>query len=141
MSQHVFRHRTWTAVGAAVALAVLGTLPAGAQRGQPPPAETRAPIDLAGYWVSVVTEDWEWRMVTPMKGDYARVPLNAEGRRLADTWDMAKDAADGNQCRPFGVGGLMRMPGRLHITWQDPNTLKLEADATFPFRARAAARG
>src|SRR5947209_3371794 len=27
------------------------------------------PIDLTGYWVSVVTQDWRWRMVTPAKGD------------------------------------------------------------------------
>jgi len=26
------------------------------------------------------------------------------------------------------MAGLMRMPTRLHITWQDPNTLKIESD-------------
>lgn len=88
-----------------------------------------APIDLTGYWASIVTEDWRWRMVTPRKGDYASVPLNPEGRKMADTWDLAQDAADGNQCRAFGVGGIMRIPGRLHITWQDPNTLTIETDA------------
>ena len=35
---------------------------------QPPkPAEQAAPVDFTGYWVSVVTEDWRWRMVTPIK--------------------------------------------------------------------------
>jgi len=106
------------------------TLAAQQGRGGPPqPAQARAPIDLTGYWVSVVTEDWRWRMVTPPKGDFASVPLNAEGQRAANAWDLARDIADGNQCKPFGVGGLMRMPGRLHITWRDPNTLKIEADA------------
>ena len=40
-----------------------------------------APEDLTGYWVSVVTEDWRFRMVTPAKGDFASVPLNGPGRR------------------------------------------------------------
>ena len=34
-----------------------------------------APVDLTGYWVSVVTEDWRWRMKTPPKGDVASLPL------------------------------------------------------------------
>jgi hypothetical protein len=104
----------------------------GAQPAQPQPArtaKTAAPIDLTGYWVSVVTEDWRWRMLTPSKGDYASVPLNQEARKIGDTWDLAKDEASGNACRPFGVGNIMRMPGRLHITWQDDSTLKLEFDA------------
>src|SRR5439155_4088276 len=65
------------------------------QRGQQPrrTPQAGAPIDLTGYWVSIVTEDWRFRMVTPPKGDYASVPLNAEGRRVADTWDLAKDVA------------------------------------------------
>ncbi len=44
-----------------------------------------APIDMTGYWVSVVTEDWKFRMVTPPKGNYAGVPLNAAGRKVADS--------------------------------------------------------
>ena len=103
---------------------------ASAQRGGPPqPAQARAPIDLTGYWESVITEDWRWRMLTPPKGDTLSVPLNAEGVRAAQAWDFAKDVAAGNQCKPFGVGGIMRMPTRLQITWQDPNTLKIETDA------------
>src|ERR1700704_2539947 len=87
-----------------------------AQRGQgrggaPPTARAAAPVDLTGYWVSVVTEDWRFRMVTPPKGDYASVPLNAEARRVADAWDLSKDGA----CDAFGAAALMRIPGRLHI--------------------------
>ena len=96
------------------------------QRGGTAPRAS-APIDLTGYWVSVVTEDWRWRMLTPPKGDYASVPINAEGRRIADTWDPARAAADG--CKAYGAAGIMRMPGRLHITWDNDNTLKIEADA------------
>jgi hypothetical protein len=103
------------------------------RRGGPPPApqpaQALAPIDVAGYWVSVVTEDWRWRMVTPQKGDYTSLPLNPEGRRVAEQWDLAKDDASGNQCKAFGIGGIIRQPGRMHITWQDDNTLKIEFDA------------
>jgi hypothetical protein len=97
--------------------------------GPPPTAQAQAPIDLTGYWVSVVTEDWRWRMLTPAKGDYASVPLNAEGQRVAGLWDLEKDKADGNLCRAFGAAGLLRLPLRIHITWQDASTLKLETDS------------
>jgi hypothetical protein len=84
---------------------------------------------MTGYWVSVVTEDWRFRMVTPPKGNYSGVPLNAEGRKLADTWDPVKDETAGNQCRSYGAPGLMRVPGRLHITWDNDTTMKIETDA------------
>jgi hypothetical protein len=85
-------------------------------------------VDLSGYWVSVITEDWRFRMVTPPKGDFASVPLNAEGVRVGKEWDPAKDIAAGEQCRAFGAAGIMRMPVRLHVTWQDASTLKIEID-------------
>jgi hypothetical protein len=88
-----------------------------------------APIDLTGYWVAVVTEDWRHRMATPRKGDFESLPLNAEGRRVANEWNLEADNAAGQQCKAFGVGGLMRQPGRLHITWTDDDTLKVEFDA------------
>ena len=96
-----------------------------------PPRTPRAlaPVDLTGYWVSVVTEDWRWRMLTPPKGDAQSVPINAEGKRVTDAWDLAKDEAAGVQCKAFGIGGVMRLPGRLHIAWQDESTLKIETDA------------
>ena len=97
--------------------------------GPPPTAKALAPYDLTGYWVSVVTEDWRYRMVPPAKGDYQAVPINPEGRKLADAWDPAKDEAAGNQCKYYGAAALMRIPGYLHITWQDDNTLKIETDA------------
>jgi hypothetical protein len=92
-------------------------------------AKAAAPVDLTGYWVSVVTEDWLYRMLTPAKGDYASVPLNAEGRKVADAWDPAKDEAEGNPCKAYGAPAIMRVPGRLHITWQDDNTLQIETDS------------
>jgi hypothetical protein len=116
-------------VMAAVGFGAAGQPPGRGRGGPPPPAREGAPIDLTGYWVSVVTEDWRHRMMTPQKGDYESVPLNAAGRRLADGWDPARDDASGNACRAFGVGNIIRQPGRLRITWDDANTLKLEFDA------------
>jgi hypothetical protein len=92
-------------------------------------AKSIAPVDFTGYWVSVVSEDWRHRMMTPRKGDYESLPLNAEGRRVAEMWDLAKDDQAGLQCKAFGIGGIMRQPGRLHITWQDDDTLKIDFDA------------
>jgi hypothetical protein len=95
----------------------------------PANARTAAPVDLTGYWVSIVTEDWRYRMVTPAKGDYPSIPLNPEGRKLADAWDPAKDEASGNQCKSYGAGNIMRQPGRVHITWENDNVLKIDTDA------------
>jgi hypothetical protein len=109
--------------------AVTASAQRGGGRGGPPATgKAGAPMDLTGYWVSIVTEDWRYRMMTPAKGDYPSVPLTEEGRKAADSWDPAKDEAEGNQCKAYGAGGIMRMPGRLHITWQDDNTLKVEMD-------------
>src|SRR5262245_41695808 len=101
----------------------------GGQRCAALAAKAIAPIDLTGYWVAVVSEDWRHRMTTPRKGDFESLPLNAEGTRVANTWDLARDNQAGLQCKAFGVGGIMRQPGRLHITWQDDNTLKIDFDA------------
>jgi hypothetical protein len=105
-----------------------------AQRGGGPPAPPRvpraaAPFDLTGYWVSVVTQDWRWRMVTPAKGDYQGIPITPDARKVADAWDPAKDETAGEQCKSYGAPGLMSVPGRVHITWQDDTTLKVETDA------------
>jgi hypothetical protein len=102
----------------------------GARQGGPPPTpRSAAQIDLTGQWVSVVSEDWRWRMVTPPKGDYASVPITAAARKIADSWDLAADNAAGNQCRAFGAAAIMRQPTRLRISWQDDTTLKIETDA------------
>jgi hypothetical protein len=97
-----------------------------AQRGQP--ARAAAPVDLTGYWLTIVTEDWRYRMVTPARGDHPSVPLNGAGNMVANTWDPAKDEAAGEQCRAYGAAGVMRLPGRIHITWQDDTTLKIETE-------------
>ena len=113
------------------AIVALGASTASAQgRGNQPAASpwAAAPIDLTGYWVAVISEDWRWRMVTPAQGDYASIPLTQAGKDLADTWDPAKDVAAGEQCKSYGAPGLMRAPTRLHITWQGEDTLQVATD-------------
>ena len=97
--------------------------------GGPPNAKAAAPVDLTGYWVSVITEDWKYRMVTPRRGDYQSVPMTLESKRVADAWDPAKDEAAGEQCKSYGAAAVMRLPTRVHFTWQDDNTLRLDMDA------------
>ncbi|OFW30223.1 MAG: hypothetical protein A3G76_14495 [Acidobacteria bacterium RIFCSPLOWO2_12_FULL_65_11] len=119
---------------AAAIVAVSITVPAAAQRGggqagPPPTARAAAPVDLTGRWVSVVTEDWRYRMMTPARGDHPGIPLTADGNRIANAWDPAKDEAAGEQCRAYGAAGVMRAPGRLRITWENDSTLKVETEA------------
>ena len=111
-----------------LAVPVFGQAPGG--RGGPAPAaKPAAPIDLTGYWVSVVTEDWRYRMVVPAPGDYQGVPMTAAAVKVASTWDPAKEEASGDLCKAYGAPSILRVPGRLHITWQDDQTLKMETDA------------
>jgi len=138
MHRKIFQGRTASLLisAAALALSIAGVMygqGGRGGRGGPPPVpltpKQNAPEDLTGYWVSLVTEDWRFRMVTPAKGDYASVPLNGPGRAMANQWDPDKDIAAGEQCKSYGAPGLMRVPGRLHITWVDDKTLKVEMDS------------
>jgi len=101
----------------------------GGQAGPPQTAKAAAPVDLTGTWVPLITEDWRVRMVTPKKGDYESVPISPEGRKVADAWDPAKDETAGQQCKAYGAGGVMRMPGRIRISWENDTTLKVETEA------------
>ncbi len=106
--------------------------PPAARRGGPPPAAQQAArFDLTGYWVSVVTEDWRWRMLTAPTGDVGSIPANAASRKEALKFDGSKYGpawTNKIDCRAYYAGGLMRMPTRLHITWAGPDTLKIESD-------------
>jgi hypothetical protein len=131
------RHRILTGTG--LFLVSLLLTPAGlyAQRGgrgggagaAPQNPRAGAAIDLTGYWVSVVTEDWRYRMVVPAPGDYQGVPMTPEARKIADSWDINKEAASPDQCKSYGAPALLRVPGRMHITWQDDQTLRMDYDA------------
>ena len=115
------------AVGASIAVAMSGARLLAQQAATTAPRTPRAaaPIDLTGNWVSVVTEEWLWRMTTPRKGDYTSIPLSDEGRRVADLWDPATDGS----CKAYGAGGLMRIPMRLRIAWRGDEALAVETDA------------
>jgi hypothetical protein len=92
----------------------------------PQPPRAAAPFEITGNWVSIVTEDWRWRMVTPPKGDYTSLTmLNQKGRAAADAWDPATDGS----CKAYGAAALMRMPTRLRIRWESDTVLTLETDA------------
>jgi len=95
----------------------------------PPSARDSAPIDITGYWVSYVTENWRYRMVTPAKGEYRRIPASPAALPLINAWDPAADEKAGNQCKSYGAAAIMNVPGRLHITWQDASTLRIDTDA------------
>src|SRR4051812_1347758 len=101
------------------------------RQGSVPSASARdtAPIDLTGYWVSYVTENWRYRMVTPAKGEYRRIPASPAALPIINAWDPAADERAGNQCKSYGAGAIMSVPGRLHITWQDADTLRIDTDA------------
>jgi len=120
---------------AALAAAAMLAKPAhvqGQNRGAPPApptAKASAPIDLTGYWVAFVNEDWRYRMVTPAKGDYRGVPITREALKIVNDWNPAADEAAGQQCKSYGAAAIMRVPGRIHVTWQDDNTLRLDTDA------------
>jgi len=98
-------------------------------QGPPPTPQAAEVVDLTGNWVSLIDDEWRWRMITPAKGDVSFVPVNAEARRIANHWDPAKDEAEGNACRAFGAAGIMHLPTRLHVSWSDEKTLEIDTDA------------
>jgi hypothetical protein len=108
---------------------VLAAVHARAQAGREPTPKAAAAFDMTGYWASLITQNWRYRMVTPAKGDYIGVPMTPASKRIADAWDPAKDEATGNQCKSYGAAGIMMLPEHLHITWQDENTMRMDVDA------------
>jgi hypothetical protein len=91
---------------ALVLVSALVTTVAGQRRGRPltpPSPRAAAPIDLTGYWVSIVNEDWCYRMTTAARGDAGGVPLSAAGRAAAASWDPAHAGDPGERCRPYGA--------------------------------------
>jgi hypothetical protein len=121
-------------IAAAIASLASARTTAQQAQGAPPPAtvaqaaRVAAPIDMTGTWVSVINEDWQWRFVTPIVGDYTGIPLNADGDRLARQWNPDADAKAGQTCKGFGAAGINRLPTRLQISWVDDNTMKLDFD-------------
>jgi hypothetical protein len=92
-------------------------------------AQAVAPFDMTGYWTSVITQSWRLRMVVPPKGDYMGIPMLPAAKQVADAWDPNRAVPADEQCKGYGAAIIMNMPERLHITWQDANTLKMDIDA------------
>jgi hypothetical protein len=115
----------WSMSGAALAVGLLaGSPPASAQSSY----QRLAPIDLTGTWVSVVTEDWHLRMIAPRHGDSEGIPLNDEATKILNAFAPSRDPREA--CKAFGAPSIMRIPGRLKISWQsDGNTLQIQTDA------------
>jgi hypothetical protein len=123
---------TWLALVGMTLIALAGPATVRAQQrdgGAARSAQQTAPVDLTGYWVSYVTENWRYRMVTPAKGEYRRIPASPAAVPIINAWDPAADERAGSQCKSYGAGNIMSVPGRLHITWQDPDTLRIDTDA------------
>src|SRR5690606_26251152 len=114
----MMRHAVMAIAVLSVAAPLFAPGPPGGRGGPPPTGRAGARADFTGNWVSVVSEDWRWRMITPPKGDYANIPANAEAKAVADTWDPARDTAAGEQCRAYAAPAIMREPGRLRIAWE-----------------------
>lgn len=123
--------RTVILTAAALAAALAGAQPPGAPPDSTAREQAEGHFDLTGYWVPVITEDWLLRMVTPpvgYVGQYENLPLNAEATEIAMAWDPQADRSAGLECKAFGVGNIMRMPTRLHITWENDETLRIDTD-------------
>jgi len=92
-------------------------------------AQAQAPYDLQGYWVSLVTQNWQFRMIVPGPGEYADIPINQQAKQFADAWKAAAEEASGRQCEAYGGAVIMRLPERLHIHWHDANLLQVDIDS------------
>src|SRR3990172_7749449 len=134
MVEHLLPTRIALGIVTAAALSLAPPFVVQAQRGGqgPPPAppapRAAAPFDPTGYWESLIVDEWRFR-VTPQKGDIPWLPLNARAREEANAWDPAQDEANGKACRAYGAVGVMQRPGRLHITWDNDTTLRIDTDA------------
>ena len=110
-----------------IAVAVVMLAGSAVGRAQQPPAFQRlAPIDLTGTWVSVVTEDWHLRMFAPEQGDFEGLPVNEAGKKALMAWDRARET---DACKAYGAPAIMRIPGRVKVSWRDAATLQLDLDA------------
>lgn len=70
----------------------------------------------------------QFKALLPQKGDVTSVPVNPRGRQAANEWDLERDIANGEECRAYGAAGLLRLPLRLHVTWEDDATLRIDTD-------------
>jgi hypothetical protein len=118
----------WHGLGVVLVMATIVASPSGYAQQGATSGRLAAAVDVAGNWVSLVTDEWSLRMLTPRKGDYRYLPLNEAGRAFADQWDPASDEAAGRACQAYAAPAIMRLPSRLRIGWQDDMTLRIDID-------------
>lgn len=90
-----------------------------------------APQDLTGYWRPLITEDYNWRMLGTVKGEYGGIEMNDEARAIADQFsnDIGDDQLLYDKCGPHGAARIMRTNTRLYISQDDAQiTMQLEAE-------------
>lgn len=129
----------------ALILSALGEVARSSEQAIPPTALSGEPAwasGLTGSWVSLVTDNWRFRMVTPPKGDYQGLPVTAAAVAAANLWDPEKDAAEGLQCKSYGAGMIMMRPEHLRIRQDGKSALIVDIDAgsqqrVFYFSAQA----
>ena len=132
------RHRCLPAAVAVLAAAALVPLAGQGGRGAAAPtaqapaptAQAAAPIDLTGYWVSIVTRRLALAHGHAAQGRLREHPDHRgsqEGRRRVGSRPRTKPPA--SSARRTARPASCACPTRLHITWQDDTTLKVETDA------------
>ena len=92
------------------------------------PAPLFAQLDLTGTWTPVFHEDQPERIPGPELVDYLGIPINAEARQWALSWDPDRLTAPEHQCQVHTVAYIYRGPLVLRI-WEerDPVTQDLVA--------------
>src|SRR6266571_570633 len=101
-----------------------------AGRGSAPSTPKAAnPTDFTGYWVSVVTEDWVYRMVTPSKAlvpVFRCTPKDAKWRMLGIPQKMKPRAINVRSTERLQSSGFQ---GACILHGTPDYTLKIETDA------------
>ena len=87
-----------------------------------------AEADLSGFWGPRVHEDHKYRWEGPEHGEYDGLPLTAEAYAIADAWDPMEYYRPENQCSPMGITMILRIPGNVHISYEDENTLRIDSE-------------
>lgn len=85
-------------------------------------------LDLSGSWNPQFTEDQPERIPGPDLVDYLGIPINAEARQWALSWDPDRLTLPEHQCQVHTVAYIYRGPLELRI-WEerDPQTQELIA--------------
>jgi len=92
------------------------------------PALSYAQADFSGIWQPRYHEDQPERIPGPELRDYAGLPINANARQFADSWDPSRITLPEEQCRVHVSPYIYRGPMNLQV-WEDrdPKTRDLIA--------------